>query len=273
MKVKDLLETSDWDNAPEPTEDQVAEQRALIKKQIEAARHEVQVNRDLMGHLENHILHNWSPKYRALISSGKYFPVFDEHTEQDPSIISSDIPNAKMIVHSYTKYYKHYNNARKLIDSLVQKEKDIQKKYRNKQFAGVGTTVPTKQELEDAMKHPEFFIGKTRLPNPLLKFDRAHWVGKPEQYPDLTGSQKDSFMIIQDALKVAGLQPLSILYGARAKHGGINFVAMNSDRTIGWHKYEPSKGAGANNVAVKNVGKVNTGSFIYKPAHYLDKMK
>lgn len=155
-------------------------------------------------------------------------------------------------------------------------KKALNKAYRAQAMKAVdtgGTAVVTdKNEIAKiAAEQPEFHIGKRKMKNPLLNAQSAQYVGPPEKYPELTGSQMDLFLKIQKALKLAGRHGLNILYGCRA-NGYINFVAMTPDRKFAWRKYQQSSYSGANDVVVDDGAKgekVSTAGFLENPGKWL----
>lgn len=106
------------------------------------------------------------------------------------------------------------------------------------------------KSIEQQFKELNIKIGKNKIANPLAYCDLALYVGPPEQYPDLTYSQVKILEKLQMLLGMAGLQPLTLLYGGRRSHSytGINFVAVNADNTFVWRKFDPGPRSGQNTV-------------------------
>lgn len=126
--------------------------------------------------------------------------------------------------------------------------------------------------LEATLKHDfKIPVGNNKVQNPLATCEYDFYVGIPGACPLLTSTQQTLFLQIKNALAEAGLGPLTIMYAGRKSkiYPGINFVAVGADGKFVWQKYDPSAGAGQNDVYISGVGKMHTSDFVKNPKKFL----
>jgi len=197
MKVRELFENDDWDdNTPQFGEDQIAEKIAAIRKEIEAIQHSVEFNEMLLNPYREILVYPWQAQYDMMQT--KYQIPSPAHKKGElPIKIPQNTQNAEKIIHVVTKAMKQIAAGTAQIKNLITRENQIKKQFRDKQFANVGTANVSTQQIEAAKKQDPIVIGKSKIANPLNQYPNDPYVGPPNQYPDLTGSQKDLYLDIK----------------------------------------------------------------------------
>lgn len=218
--------------------------------------------------------------YKGQICSNPFDDTFrSHHIVISDYVIDPSTPNIKTLwpriknltdktvqyAMQYRKVDKQFTETRKIVRSETKAELD-------KNATGSVVTSADIKKLQKTM--PEIFIGGKKIQNPLVTCALSLYAGPPEKYPDLTPTQVELLIDIQQALKVAGRPPLTMMYAGRLRkdYQAINFVAVTADNKFAWRKYDVSRGSGQNWIYYddgKRGTKINTSAFVSAPAKYL----
>ena len=199
---------------------------------------------------------------------------FDQPVQSEADKLRNMQTKIKSLAHHRAILMPIANELQDLSDAEIRAFEKMTPAQRQKQ-----TIVQAKlKHIDTQLKQFNIVIGKSKIANPLAQCEFALYAGPPEQYPDLTTSQVKLFNEIQGILKRTGILPLTLLYGGRRSksYPGINFVAVNADKTFAWRKYDPSPGSGQNWIYIAGVrqkggGLLKTSDFIKSPYKYLHK--
>jgi hypothetical protein len=271
MKLRQICEVEvpdEWDNDIDSSD--LEQKLKGLNQRIESLNHTRQLNSAMLAkHKANGVTYGSNhPDYDKFIAQGGFLVTYPHGNKSD--VIPKTTPNGAKLAHLFSKLYAANANIQKEIDKLERKVKQVKKEYREQRFSRKENVGLPEAEIKKLSKTSHFFIGKKKIANPVAVCNQALYAGPPDGYPDLTSTQIDYYIDIQQALKVAGMQPLTMLYGGRiANHGGINFVIINGDSKFAWRKYDPSPGAGQNWVYFNNGTHMNTSTFMDDPVKCL----
>lgn len=278
MKLKTLLEDEGWENV-QPSEDVEQEMKWVLRKQA-ALQHAQEISVAELRKYSPMFIDSWEGRYKDMEPTAKFittvcdFKMLSSQVALKKILVPNDTPNINKIWPAITRLANQtvkHNAAYQKLDKI---RKTLNKQYRELTMSKVntaGVSVASPEEIKEVeINNPHIFIAHRKMTNPLSVCPTQRYVGPPEKFPLLTGTQADIFIKIQQALKIAGIGPLTLLYGGRTDQNYINFVMMNDKKDFVWRKYQTSAQGGQNTIYFKDGTTVNTNTFVHKPAAFLN---
>ena len=124
---------------------------------------------------------------------------------------------------------------------------------------GVSTQRPAELTMPDPIPQRLKSPGGAMFANPAILDDPYY--GRPENYSDLTTTQKTLLQRINVALQRNRLAPITELWGGKYNGRNINFAAYGANRQVLWRKYDVGGGSGQNWFFVGDT-KMKTSDFV-----------